>query len=259
MRLAARLSALRRPALWLFRGVLLVAVSAFSVAAARLVEQHIRTSEAFAIGEILIEGQERLQREEILEASGLALGSNIFDSSPEEVEQSLRSHPWVASATVHRRLPRSYRIELREHDPAALLAMERLYLVADDGTVFKPLEPGDPDALPVITGIDREQFTSDRVLRTSLLVSAVALLHDYRDVGLWRREPISEIHASEDGSFALYVGDDATQVRLGARPFREKLRRLRKVFDRLRKREARAHYVYLDNVRRPDRVTVRLR
>ena len=55
------------------------------------------------------------------------------------------------------------------------------------------------------------------------------------------------------------VGADATHVRLGQRPFRQKLRRLRRVLDRLQKRHDRAAYVYLDNRRRPDRVTVKLR
>ena len=34
---------------------------------------------------------------------------------------------------------------------------------------------------------------------------------------------------------------------------------MKKVFDRLERERARAEYVYLDNEKRPDRVTVRLR
>ena len=48
-------------------------------------------------------------------------------------------------------------------------------------------------------------------------------------------------------------------MRLGHGPFRDKLRRLRTVLDELGERGARALYVYLDNERRPDRVTVRVR
>jgi hypothetical protein len=48
-------------------------------------------------------------------------------------------------------------------------------------------------------------------------------------------------------------------VRLGKAPFRHKLERLRDVLARLAKDKARAAYVYLDNQRRPDRVTARLR
>jgi cell division protein FtsQ len=54
------------------------------------------------------------------------------------------------------------------------------------------------------------------------------------------------------------VGDDALYTRLGRGPFREKLARLRQVLDRLAQDHQKASYVYLDNVRHPDRVTVRL-
>ena len=70
---------------------------------------------------------------------------------------------------------------------------------------------------------------------------------------------MEEIHFERDGTLSMYVGDDATYVRLGRAPYQAKLRRLRRVLDELGRRDARAEYVYLDNVRRPDRVTVRLR
>jgi cell division protein FtsQ len=141
----------------------------------------------------------------------------------------------------------------------ALLALDALYLVAEDGTAFKKVEDGDPVDLPVITGVDQVGSGSDRALSNSVLLSAVALLHDYREVGLFRREPIAEIHVEPDAGLSLYIGEDATHVRLGARPYRQKLRRLRGVLDRLEKRHDDPAYVYLDNQRRPDRVTVRLR
>jgi cell division protein FtsQ len=141
----------------------------------------------------------------------------------------------------------------------ALLALGDVYLVSEDGAVFKRAGQDDPVDLPVITGVDRQRFTRDRGFRTSVLLEAVALLSDYRGAGLWRREPVDEVHVEPDDGLSLYVGADATYVRLGHGPFRAKLRRLRTVLDELGQRGARAAYVYLDNQRRPDRVTVRIR
>ena len=169
------------------------------------------------------------------------------------------AHPFIADASVTRRLPGTYRIEVHEQQPAALLQLEALYLVSEEGAVLKRLGPGDPVDLPVITGVDAVQFRADLALRTSLLVNAMALLHDYRDAGLWRREPVAEIHAEGGDGFTLYIGQDAMLVRLGDRPFRKKLHRLRGILDELGSDAARPAYVYLDNVRRPDRVAVRLR
>lgn len=258
-RLMGRLERLRRPFMIVLRVCLLGAAAVGAVAVGQLVEQHVRTSPAFATHEIALDGATRLAREEILETAGLALEQNAFEVSPEMARTRLLSHPWIASATVTRRLPDSYQIEISEHRAVAMLALSDLYLVADDASVFKKHSQGDPADLPVITGIDTDAYKRDPTFRTTVLVSAIALLHDYRDVGLWRSEPIAEIHADPDASLSLYVGSDAVRVRLGRRPFRKKLRRFRKVLDRLHSQTVRPAYVYLDNVRRPDRVTVRLR
>lgn len=258
-RVAAGFARLRKPLLLIWRVALVSAVTASAVASGRLIERYARSAAAFATREIAVEGLQRLTRDEVLVAAGLTLGKNVFEVSPEQARDALQKHPWIAEATVTRRLPGSYRIELREQQVAALLALDGLYLVGEDGSVFKPLTAADPVDLPVITGVDPERFRADLGFRTALLTSAVALLHDYRDAGLFRREPISEIHAEPDGSVSVYVGQDSVQVRLGVGPFRKKLRNLRNIFDELRDDAARPAYVYLDNERRPDRVAVRLR
>ncbi|MFK7984938.1 MAG: cell division protein FtsQ/DivIB [Sandaracinaceae bacterium] len=250
---------LRRPAELFLRGVVVVAVGIGAVALGRLVERHVRSSEAFAVTEIQLEGHVRLTQAEVLGAAGLAEGQNVFDVAPEEAAQALEQHPWIAEANVTRRLPGTYSVEVRERRAVALLALGDVFLVGEDGAVFKRVEEDDPLDLPVITGVDRRRFTRDRGFRTSVLLEVVALLHDYRGAGLWQREPIGEIHVESDDGLSLYTGDDATFVRLGHGPFRAKLRRLRTVLDELGERGARAAYVYLDNERRPDRVTVRLR
>ncbi len=257
--LGAFLERLRRPVELALRGLVVLAIGVGAVALGRLVERHVRTSPAFAVQVIGLEGHIRLSREEVLGQAGLAIGSNVFDVSPEDAEASLLEHPWIGEANVHRRLPGSYTIEIRERRAVALLALGDVFLVSENGAVFKEVTGDDPIDLPVITGIERDRFTSDRAYRTSILLEAVALLHDYRGAGLARREPIGEMHVERDDGLSLYIGSDATYVRLGHGPFREKLSRLRTVLEELGSRGARAAYVYLDNERRPDRVTVRVR
>lgn len=253
------LERLRRPAELALRTLAVLAVGVVAVAVGRLVERHVRTSPTFAVQEIALSGHVRLTEAEVLETAGLALEQNVFEVAPEEAEARLLAHDWIAEADVRRRLPGSYTIEVRERRAVALLAVQDIYLVSEDGAVFKRVEEDDPIDLPVITGVDRDRFTRDRGFRTSVLLEVVALLHDYRGAGLWRREPISEVHVERDDGLSLYVGADGAFVRLGHGPFRAKLGRLRTVLDELGQRGARAEYVYLDNERRPDRVTVRIR
>jgi cell division protein FtsQ len=239
------------------RGLMALAAVALGYAVLRLVERHMTTSASFAIERVDVTGNQQLTAAQVIEAAGLKLGDNLFKTSLEEAQARLAHAPWIEFASVRRRLPSRFSIEVRERRAVALLAAGPLQLVSDEGLAFKPLEPNDPVDLPVITGIDPNLHDHEAV--SSALMSAVALMHDYQDSGLARREPIAEIHVERDGGMSLYVGGDTTYVRLGKAPFRHKLERLRDVLARLAKDKARAAYVYLDNQRRPDRVTARLR
>jgi len=249
---------LRGPLVALLQVAALGGAVAGAVAGGRLLRDYLHTSPHFAIASLRIDGNERIDDEALLAHAGVSLGDNVFAQSPEELQARLEAHPWVARARVERRLPGTLTIHVEERRAVATLALDaELYLIGDDGTLFKPLEDGDPSDLPVVTGIERRRFVRDRPYRTSTLVEIVALLHDYRMAGLWRREPIGEIHLRPNDDVVLFVGDDGMEVRLGKAPYLAKLRKLRRVLDRLG--DERALYVYLDNVRRPDRVTVRLK
>jgi cell division protein FtsQ len=249
---------MQRPATAILHIVAVLAVGVGALWLGRQVERHVRTSEAFAIVRLDVEGHVRLTRHEVLAHAGLDLGQNAFDRGPEEAETRLRAHPWVAEATVRRRLPGAFEISLREHRAAAMLLLERPYLVSEEGEVFKPVEHGDPVDLPVIGGVVTRRFALDRPYRTSILLEAIALLHEYRSAGLAEREPIGQVQVEDDGGLTLYVSDTPIHLRLGHGPYRRKLARFRRILDELEARGARPAYVYLDNERRPDRVTVRV-
>ncbi|MGF1464880.1 MAG: cell division protein FtsQ/DivIB [Sandaracinaceae bacterium] len=257
-RLRQGLAGRRAPAGLALKVGLVLAVGAGAVALGRVAERHVRTSSAFAIDHLEVEGQRRLTTREVLAAAGLEVGQNAFAVPAEEVARRLEAHPWVATASVERRLPATYRIDVEEHRAAAVLALDDLFLVSEDGSVFKRLESRDPVDLPVITGIDRGRFTSDRAFRASVLLEVVALLHDLEGTALSATHPVEEVHVEPSGDLSLVLGPGATVVRLGQGPFQRKLSRLRRVLGELQQRDAEADYVYLDNRRRPDRVTVRL-
>lgn len=250
---------LRGPVLFVSRVALTLVAVAAAVALYRVIDRWVRSAPEFALTEIAIDGEERLSEAELRAVADVQLGDNVFARSPEDIRVALLGHPWVADVEVARRLPGTLRIELREHEPVALLLVDDPYLVASDGTVIKRAEAGDPMDLPIVTGVERARFVTDLGFRTQLLATIVALIAEYDAAGLSPRATLSEIHVEPGDEMTLFVGDEVTEVRLGAGPYRRKLERFARVLDELRREEARAAYVFLDNVRRPDRVTVRLR
>ncbi|HEY6880537.1 MAG TPA: FtsQ-type POTRA domain-containing protein [Polyangiales bacterium] len=264
------------PSTWVLRtlGVVATVVALFGVA--HFIKRHLTTAPAFAIDRIDVKGLARIQRDELLQTAGLATGQNVFAQSPEQLQAKLARHPWIVSAQVARDLPSKLTITVRERDPIGLMVVEAcapakteddpgceeassLYLVSEDATMFKRLGGADPVDLPVLTGLTRPRMASDPELAQRVLQTSIALMRAYRDSGLWQQFPLGEIHLEANDGYALYVGEDLTYVRLGAAPFEAKLKRMKKVFERLSAEHARAEYVYLDNETRPDRVAVKLR
>jgi cell division protein FtsQ len=220
--------------------------------------RYVHGADAFAIRDIIIEGNQHLEDIDVRRAARLHIGSNIFEISSEEARNYLMQNPWVSDASVVRKLPSRVRIEVTEHKPVALVALDQLYLASEDGAVFKRLGVDDPADLPVITGIASERFYDDLEYRATVLLRSMALLQDYEGAGLAQREPVSEIHFDATNGIELFVGRDGMNVRLGNGQHRQKLRRFRQVLERLEREKTRPSYVYLDNVRSPERVTVRL-
>ncbi len=252
--LLARRAWLRRGGQVALLGLLLAGALWFGQQTIRYAHQ----ADAFAIREIVIDGNHQLEDIDVRRAARLQIGSNVFEISAENARNHLLQHPWIAEAKVVRKLPGRVRIEIVERNPVALVALDQLYLVSEEGAVFKRLGVDDPVDLPVITGIASERFYDDFDYRKAILLRSMALLQDYEGAGLSKREPVSEIHFEGANGIELFVGDDGMNVRLGNGQHRQKLRRLRQVLERLTKENTRPSYVYLDNVRSPERVTVRL-
>lgn len=250
---------LRRAGYWFAHIAFVVGAMSGVGVMAHMLFGHLGSAPAFSTKHIEIKGATQLGPVEIQRIAGLAVGQNIFKVDAEQAAAKLMAEPWIENAKVQRRLPATYQIQVTERRALALLAAGDLYLVGENGVAFKRLDQGDPADLPLITGLPMAAIEKDKAAASSVLLRAVELLREYSEAGLARREPISEVRIEADENLSAYVGADATYVRLGKAPYRSKLRRLREVFGQLAAQRARAQYVYLDNERRPDRVTVKLR
>lgn len=94
-------------------------------------------------------GTTSLTRAEVVRLAGLSSSTNVLWFDPGAVERRLESDPWIATATVSRRLPGTIRISMVERAPVAMVRDERGFtLVATDGVALSTVE-ADP-ALPEI-------------------------------------------------------------------------------------------------------------
>jgi cell division protein FtsQ len=118
-----------------------VAIVATSLMVSRSSLLHLRHLE--------VVGTTSLTRAEAVRLAGLSSSTNVLWFDPGAIERRLESDPWVATATVSRRLPGTIRISVVERVPVAMIRDERGFtVVATDGVALNRVKV-DP-ALPEI-------------------------------------------------------------------------------------------------------------
>lgn len=239
-------------------GVALVAGA--SVGAAWGAKTYVTKSPRFVIKTVTVEGAARLTPDAVARAGGVAVGQNVFALDLEQARAKIEKEPYVAHATVTRRLPNTIAIQVTEREPAVLVSIgESLFVATHEGEIFKEVADGDPTDLPLVTGIRPDQVANDREGATLLVRRALEVVEELDKTSIPKRYPIEEIHLDKDGSVEAVVGREAISLVLGTAPFKSKIEEADRVLLEVAKRKSNAAVAFLDGSSNPDRVVVRMR
>src|SRR5512140_2229267 len=86
-------------------------------------------------------------------------GSGILWSVPSnEVARRLSGHPWVRSVSVRKSFPDRLVVRIQERTPVAMVNLDVLHYLDEEGRPFKRLTAYDPKNLPIVTGFSREEL-----------------------------------------------------------------------------------------------------
>lgn len=210
------------------------------------------------VRELRFTGLSQVRAEELAELSPVHAGDHLLLVDLDLLARALRRNPWVASVEITRRLaPPALEVAVTERRAAALVELSGLHLADRRGQVFKRAAPGDGLDLPVVTGLSREDHLARRDETERRIEAALELLERWREAGLDRRAPVSEVHLDPDLGVRVYAGDDGMEIRLGQGDLPAKLERLGRVLSALEADGRRAEVLHLDNRRHPDWVAVR--
>lgn len=237
----------RRTRLAISLGVLLFTAgfSALSIVAYAWMTQTPMFSARF----VLVSGNKKLSTREVLSAADIQSGDNIFGVSLDLAKARLTAHPWVDTASVMREFPNRLIIRVTEHKAAAIVRMGNPYLVNPRGELFARVEEpkpkatdkvetnGDPkpDGLPLIEGVPQGSLPVAGVPqhhpkgRTAESVKEILPLLGELAANQARFKVQSlEIHP-ELGLDLITTGA-TRKIRLGYGNYREKLKRVRRMF-----------------------------
>lgn len=236
-----------------------VLVIAASVGVGWAARHGVMNSSRFAITSIEVVGNGRRPSLAIVAESGLATGTNVFAADLDAARSKLLQDPWLVDAALVRHLPGTVVVHVTERRPAALVALDEMYLATDDGVPFKKLEPEDPIDLPLVSGMTPDRIGTDRAAAVRTIGRAIDLAAEYERSPLGKRALLQEVHVGADDRFTLVVGHAGMELVLGGPPFRRKLELAGRVVGEVERRGAKADAVMLDSESRPERVVVRMR
>lgn len=244
---------------WLFTALVVTVGVGGAVAGAYYGWDALVHSQRLVVRRIDIAGAQRVARQELVAYAGLDVGQPILDLDLDGMALKLRRHPWVASATVRRRLPDAVHVEVTEYEPAMVVALGDLYLADASGHVFNRLRAADDVTLPVLTGLSRADVARDpealaHSIREALHIAS-ALAGEYSLLGR-----LEELRRDADLGWLAVVVDDTGRpmtVHLGERA-EAALQGVRQVLAQMAAQGVRPEVVWADRLEGATTLQVRL-
>ena len=211
-------------------------------AAARTTSGFFVSHPYFAIREVKVQGAAKVNLSaDLVVLSGLGPHTRIWSIDPGEIEERVQQHPWVKSVLIRRELPARLVINIEEWSPSAIVALDKLYYVADDGVIFKALAEEDPVDFLFVTGLRAAGLPPHEPGTREKLSQAVALGRKVEQASLG----LSEIRFEPGGGIILYPIAYAVPFRMGWGDWDEKLHRLRWFLREFKRKGARFRAVDL--------------
>ena len=207
----------------------------------------------FNAREVTVAGNRWLTTEAVRQQAGVAKGLNILAVNLSLARKRLVAHPRIAEASVARELPGKIVIRIEEHVPLAILDLGRRFLVNTEGEIFKEMNPGDPENLPVVTGLTFADITTGGVPRSESFNAVMAVL----DLGkkgdsILPNHKIKRIDVDREIGLSLYPGERIGVVKVGYDNYPAKFEKLGNVllYFEKGKRFSRLDAIDLHNVNR---------
>ena len=200
-----------------------------------LIHDALVQSTYFEAKHIVVEGNRKLSKQEIIEQGSLALGDNILNINLKILHHRLIANPWIAAADVKRDLPDTIRIRIRENVPVAIVELDRPFLLNESGQVFKTLDASENIGVPVVTGlrpadIDPNGFRHSRAIEAVQEVLQLTKHHK----SVLPTVMIERVHVDHEMGLTLQGGGGCLAIRLGFGEYGAKFNRLKEMVDYLR-------------------------
>ena len=218
-----------------FRQVLPAAAAILAIilvtAAGAAVYSWLGHSRLFTVRDIDMNRCAYVTRDEVSGILSSVPKGNIWSLSSRDNRRRLLTHPWVRRVSVRKSFPDRLVVRIDERKPAAMINLDALYYVDEEGKIFKRLTAYDPKNFPIVTGFSRSELTARDAVTLQNLAKTLELLRCAESGAL--RQNVSEVHFDAQEGFTLVTRDSGLQLKIGMIDSREAMKRIEEAMPKL--------------------------
>ncbi len=207
---------------------LLVVFAVISLLFISLYEYFLR-SPYIKLEKVVVTGVGEDIKAELFQMVKLDFEMSLLAINVDELKRQLEKHPWIRSVSVEKQFPHTLSIHAERQEPWAIVASDRLSYMNRWGEVFKDVGEGEPQDLPVITGLPPSGESRQRALNMAVHVLGTLASEE----GRWSVAQLSEVHVKGDGSVYLYYFSLPVAIKAQAKDLGNRMADLKKVVEHL--------------------------
>ncbi|HWR21545.1 MAG TPA: FtsQ-type POTRA domain-containing protein, partial [Verrucomicrobiae bacterium] len=200
------------------QGAMVAILSILLVVLGWLVWQQVSRSTPihyFLISDLIVEGNRRVPTAAIIDSLALPAHAGILQVDLKEVAAAILRNPWIKTARVSRRLPATLLVHVSERTPRAVVAVDRSYLVSEDGLILQEASASEMSDLPLL------KLPADHPLETGELIDPARveqgtyLWQWFHQGTLGPDVQVKEIQLEGDGSYTVLLDHGLPYLRFG--------------------------------------------
>ncbi len=183
-----------------------------------------------------VEGCKTLDEKTVIAQAKLSQGLNIFSVNLGTTRKRLLAHPWISEAEVSREIPSGIRIRIKEHEPLAIIDVNRKFLLNFQGDLFKEWEVTDPVNLPIVDGLAFSDLNVGARPYSQPFNAVMTVLKLGQIEGsILANEKIRKIEVDKDIGLTIHANNSLGTLKLGYDNYASKYKRLQEVLFYLKK------------------------
>lgn len=171
-----------------------------------LITMFLLKSSFFNIDNVLVRGNKKLTREEIVNSSALNHKENIFRANLKESKKKIRELPYIEDVKIDRKYPNKVEIEVVERKALFLIQKASKFLKVDEQGFFLEEIEENEENFPVFTGLNVDKFNlGDNVFSLGLSNVIIEFIQETIDLRLI--EVFHKINLKEKDNIEITLKD----------------------------------------------------